>query len=91
MAEIQDFRLGDKKFTINSLSTDVWAGEIEFELSFAIDGLDEREFTFNQDDKGKVIDYNGRIYEIVSIVPEEKGGSFQKHSKYIESRFSGTN
>lgn len=72
VAEIQDFRLGDKKFTINSLSTDVWAGEIEFKLSFAIDGLDEREFTFNQDDKGKVIDYNGRIYEIVSIVPEEK-------------------
>ena len=72
VAEIQDFRLGDKKFTINSLSTDVWAGEIEFKLSFAIDGLDEREFTFNQDDKGKVVDYNGRIYEIVSIVPEEK-------------------
>ena len=67
IAVVEDFRLNKEPFKVNSLETNVWAGEIQFTLSFELDDLELKQVICDQDDIGKSIEYYDRIYKIISI------------------------
>ena len=67
IAVVEDFRLNKEPFKVNSLETNVWAGEIQFTLAFELEDLELKEEICDQNDIGKSIEYYGRIYKIISI------------------------
>jgi len=77
-ALVQDYKLGGKPFEINSLMTEVFAGENEIRMSFRLDGASEL-ITLADKDAGKVLEFGSRKYLIKEINSDEKSLVVEKH------------
>ena len=66
-ALLKDFKLGGEPFEVNSLMTEVYAGDYTFEFTFSLSGIDEEKFSFSSKDTGKDFLFSGRKYTVSLI------------------------
>ena len=69
-ALVKDFTIGEEPFEINSLMSEVYAGELKFEFEFSLPKLANQQFNFTSKDVGKEFTFYGRQYRVSMINKE---------------------
>ncbi len=77
-ALVEDFQKGGKPFEINSMMKEVFSGQFSITLKFEITGKLSQEITISENDIGKKINIEERIYEILEIDSTKKEVVVQK-------------
>ncbi len=69
-ALVKDFTIGGEPFEINSLMSEVYAGELKFDFEFSLPNLANQQFNFTSKDVGKEFTFHGRQYRVLVIDKE---------------------
>jgi hypothetical protein len=77
-ALVNDYLIGGEPFEINSLMTEVYAGDYTFEFTFSLPNIPKEKFTFSNKDVGKEYSFSGRKYSIMGINHEENSIEISK-------------
>lgn len=71
-ALVKDFSLGGDSFEINSLMSEVFAGNFTYEFKLSLPDISEEKLEFSNKEIGKEFSFSGRKFNILSINLENK-------------------
>ena len=71
-ALVKDFSLGGDSFEINSLMSEVFAGDFTYEFKLSLPDIPEEKLEFSNKEIGKEFSFSGRKFNILSINLDNK-------------------